>query len=210
MIYYPITDALKSNLFDHIIVSTDSENIAKTSIKYGASVPFLRPANLSDDFVGTNAVVKHAITFLNDSEKNVEFACCIYATAPFIRPYYIKRGFNKMIDKKTNFAFSVTTFPFPVQRALRIKKNSIVEPIWPEFILDRSQDLEEAFHDAGQFYWGRAEAFINEYDMYAKNSYPIKLPRYLTQDIDTDEDWVQAEFMFNALLNDKNRAIDEC
>jgi pseudaminic acid cytidylyltransferase len=210
MIAWSIEAAKKSEVFDDIIVSTDDEEIANIALKYGASVPFLRPANLSDDFVGTNAVVKHAITFLNDSGKNVEYACCIYATAPFIRPYYIKHGFNKMIDKKTKFAFSVTTFPFPVQRALRIKKNSIVEPIWPEFILDRSQDLEEAFHDAGQFYWGRAEAFIDEDDMYAKNSYPIKLPRYLTQDIDTDEDWAQAELMFNALLNDKNRVIDEC
>ena len=93
---------------------------------------------------------------------------------------------------------------------MRINRSSIVEPIWPEFILNRSQDLEEAFHDAGQFYWGKAEAFLDEDDIYASNSYPIKLPRYLTQDIDTEDDWIQAELMFNALLNNKNTGAGEC
>ena len=210
IIAWSIEAALKAEIFDNIIVSTDDEEIANIALKCGASVPFIRPANLSDDFVGTNSVVKHAIEFLKSGDQYVDYACCIYATAPFIRPSYIKEGLNAIIDQKTKFAFSVTTFPFPVQRALRINRSSIVEPIWPEFILNRSQDLEEAFHDAGQFYWGKAEAFLDEDDIYASNSYPIKLPRYLTQDIDTEDDWIQAELMFNALLHNKNTGAGEC
>ncbi len=105
MIAWSIKAAQKAEIFDNIIVSTDDEEIAEIALKYGATVPFLRPANLSDDYTGTNAVVKHAIKYLNNSKKNVKYACCIYATAPFIRPYYIKHGFDKMIDKKTNLHF---------------------------------------------------------------------------------------------------------
>ena len=144
------------------------------------------------------------------NEKNVDYACCIYATAPFLKASYICQGHNTIIEKKIKFAFSVTTFPFPAQRAIRITKESRIEPIWPEFIQDRSQDLEESFHDAGQFYWGTAKAFLNEDSMYVNNSCPIRLPRFLTQDIDTDEDWLQAELIFKALIDNKVLKEGKC
>ena len=210
IIAWSIEAAIKAKIFDKIIVSTDDDEIANIAIKYGASVPFLRPEKLADDFTGTNSVVKHVIEFLNSNEKNVDYACCIYATAPFLKASYIRQGYNAIIEKKIKFAFSVTTFPFPAQRAIRITKESRIEPIWPEFIQDRSQDLEESFHDAGQFYWGTAEAFLNEDNMYVNNSYPITLPRFLTQDIDTDEDWLQAELIFKALIDNKVLKEDKC
>ena len=210
IIAWSIEAAIKAKIFDKIIVSTDDDEIANIAIKYGASVPFLRPEKLADDFTGTNSVVKHVIKFLNSNEKNVDYACCIYATAPFLKARYIRQGYNAIIENKIKFAFSVTTFPFPAQRAIRITKESRIEPIWPEFIQDRSQDLEEAFHDAGQFYWGTAEAFLNEDNMYVNNSYPITLPRFLTQDIDTDEDWLQAELIFKALIDNKVLKEDKC
>jgi pseudaminic acid cytidylyltransferase len=199
IIAWSIQAAIRANIFDEVIVSTDDEEIADIAIKYGAAVPFLRPKILSDDYVGTNSVVKHAINYLNNEQVTIDYACCIYATAPFIHEDYIKQGLKILVEKKTKFAFSITTFPFSVQRALRLNQVNKIEPMWPEYILERSQDLEESFHDAGQFYWGSAEAFLNEDDMYFNNSAPVLMPRFLTQDIDTQEDWKQAELLFNAL-----------
>ena len=204
IIAWSIQAAIRANTFDEVIVSTDDQEIADIAIKYGAAVPFLRPKILSDGFVGTNSVVKHAINYLNSKQIKIDYACCIYATAPFIHEDYINQGLKTLVENKTKFAFSITTFPFPVQRALRLNKVNKIEPMWPEYILERSQDLEEVFHDAGQFYWGSAEAFLNEDDMYFNNSSPVLLPRFLTQDIDTQEDWKQAELLFNALKMTNN------
>ena len=201
IIAYSIEAALNSNCFDKVIVSTDDDEIASIARSFGASVPFMRPKNFADDFTGTNAVVKHVIEQLSEEGYEVNYACCIYATAPFLSPEYIQKGFEKLISNNTQFAISVTTYPFPVQRSIRINSN-IIEPIWPEYILKRSQDLEEAYHDAGQFYWGTRKAFVDELDVFSDYSLPILLPRYLVQDIDNLEDWKQAELMFKALSID--------
>jgi len=201
IIAYSIEAALNSNCFDKVIVSTDDDEIASIARSFGASVPFMRPKNFADDFTGTNAVVKHVIEQLSEEGYEVNYACCIYATAPFLSPEYIQKGFEKLISNNTQFAISVTTYPFPVQRSIRINSN-IIEPIWPEYILKRSQDLEEAYHDAGQFYWGTRKAFVDELDVFSDYSLPIVLPRYLVQDIDNLEDWKQAELMFKALSID--------
>jgi N-acylneuraminate cytidylyltransferase len=108
-------------------------------------------------------------------------------------------GLDQLISSGKSYAFSVTSFPFPIQRAIRINENGIVEAIYPENIFKRSQDLEETFHDAGQFYWGRANAFLSDTVIYSTESVPVILPRYLVQDIDTLEDWYRAELMFTAL-----------
>jgi len=198
IIAYSIKAALNSGLFDKVIVSTDDKEIAEVAKKYGAEVPYIRPSNISDDYTGTNAVVRHAIQWFFEQGETVEYACCIYATAPFLQPKYIQEGFNNIQKGGLDFSFSVTTFAFPVQRSLRIKGNG-VEPIWPDFILKRSQDLEEAYHDAGQFYWGTSKAFTNEHELFSSESLPVVIPRYLTQDIDTLEDWKYAELMFRVL-----------
>ncbi len=199
IISYSIAAALSCGLFDRIVVSTDDQKIAEVAISCGAEVPFMRPPTLSDDFTGTNAVVSHAIRWLLDHGQQVSHACCIYATAPFVRPDFLRGGFDKLVKSDKSFAFSVTSFPFPIQRAIRINHGETVEPFYPEYISWRSQDLEEAYHDAGQFYWGRSDAFLNDETVFSHLSIPIIIPRYLVQDIDTMEDWTRAELMYKAL-----------
>jgi pseudaminic acid cytidylyltransferase len=200
MIAWSIEAAIASELFDKVIVSTDNEEIANVAKKYGAEVPFIRPNDLADDFSGTNAVVKHTLQWFIENDIYINYACCIYATAPFIGSKYLKEGYDKLIQTDKAFSFSVTSFPFPIQRALRINKQNCLEAIWPENISARSQDLEEAYHDAGQFYWGKSEAFLNDEVLYSNKSIPVILPRYRVQDIDTFEDWKRAEIMFNSLI----------
>ena len=199
IIAYSIEAALASDLFDRVIVSTDDDEIASVSREYGAETPFIRPAEIADDYTGTNAVVKHAIQWYQERSQSTSLACCIYATAPFIHVKYLREGHEKLINSDKSFAFSVTSFPFPIKRAIRINQQGGVEAFWPEHINTRSQDLEEAYHDAGQFYWGYPEAFLNDQITYSKVSFPVILPRYLVQDIDTNEDWRRAELMFEAL-----------
>ena len=199
IIAYSIEAALSSGLFDEVIVSTDDSEIAQVAKDYGAGIPFFRPAELADDFTGTNAVVKHAIEWFQASECSIDYVCCIYATAPLIQSRYLREGYEKLEASKKSFAFSVTSFPFPIQRAIRIDANGAVAPFYPEHIFTRSQDLEHAYHDAGQFYWGRADAFKSDVHLFSSESLPIVLPRYLVQDIDTLEDWRRAEFMYASL-----------
>jgi pseudaminic acid cytidylyltransferase len=199
IIAYSIEAALSSGLFDEVIVSTEDDEIGAVAANYGASVPFLRPAALADDYTGTNAVVKHAIEWFEKNDRLIDYACCIYATAPLVQSRYLREGFEILEKSKKAFAFSVTSFPFPIQRAIKIDVDGTVEPFYPEHEFTRSQDLEHAYHDAGQFYWGRADAFKNDTRIFSSESLPIVLPRYLVQDIDTLEDWQRAEFMYKAL-----------
>jgi len=203
LINYSIEAAINSQLFDKVIVSTDSEEIKALSISLGAEVPFLRPEHLSNDVVGTRPVTNHAIEYCREHFFDPEHVCCIYATAPFLEQSYLKKGLEALeANKQLDFAFSVTTFPFPVQRAL-LKDADGVKPMMPEFINKRSQDLEEVYHDAGQFYWGTGEAWLSSKVVFSANSYPVVLPRHLVQDIDTQEDWIRAELMYRAYVQDR-------
>lgn len=199
MITYSIEAAKASGLFDKIVVSTDDEEIAKIAKSYGAVVPFMRPRELSDDHTATIPVIAHAIKASVDDINDVEAVCCIYATAPFVQAQYIQEAYKKMLTSKASYAFSATSFPFPIQRAIRLTKEDRVEMFFPENFAVRSQDLEEAYHDAGQFYWGTPEAWLEGKIFFAPHSTAILLPRHLVQDIDTPEDWTRAEFMFKAL-----------
>jgi N-acylneuraminate cytidylyltransferase len=208
IIAYSIEAALASNLFDQVIVSTDDDEIASVAREFGAETPFMRPAEIADDHTGTNAVVKHAVQWYKMNGYEISHVCCIYATAPFVQKEYLKKGHDKLINSNKSFTFSVTTFPFPIQRAIRINEMSEVEAFWPEYINTRSQDLEEAYHDAGQFYWGEAGAFLNDITMYSSASIPIILPRYLVQDIDSLEDWTYAEYLYEVILRGKQESSD--
>lgn len=205
IIAYSIEAALRSGLFDRVIVSTDDEEIAAVAERFGAEIPFLRPKTLADDFTGTNAVVRHAIDLLREKGCSVRFACCIYATAPFLQERYLVEGYRKLEESGKSFAFSVTSFPFPIQRSIRMNGEGCVEAIFPEHIFTRSQDLEEAYHDAGQFYWGKAEAFMENEILFSTASVPVVLPRHLVRDIDTPADWHEAELMYEALKLDPDR-----
>lgn len=200
MIAWSIEAAQRSNCFDSIIVSTDDAEIAEVAKHYGASVPFVRPAELSDDHTGTIPVIRHAIEWFSNSGQAVDEACCLYATAPFVSPDDIASGLAALDDVSVDYAFSVTSFEFAIQRAIRITDRDRVEMFDADHFNTRSQDLEEAYHDAGQFYWGRAEAWLQERMIFGQRSRPIVLPRYRVQDVDTPEDWIRAEWMFKAML----------
>lgn len=200
LIAYSIEAAKNSGLFEKIVVSTDSEEIAHIAKDYGAEIPFLRPDDLSDDFTGTGPVVRHAIKEMQARGTNPHYTCCIYATAPFIQVSALQEGFERLTSNRLkHFTFSVSSFPFPIQRALKMQ-NGGVFPFYPQDIPKRSQDLEEAYHDAGQFYWGTSEAFLKGIPTFSETSIPIVLPRHLVQDIDTLEDWVRAELMYKAFM----------
>jgi len=203
VIAYSIKAALKSKCFSQVIISTDDDEIAEVARKYGAQVPFIRPSELSSDFTGTFPVIKHAIEWLESKNNSIENVCCLYATAPFIQSNIISEAYQKLLNSKSDYCFSVTSFPFPIQRSIRITENDKVDMFYPENFFARSQDLEEAYHDAGQFYWGRAEAFKNELPIFSELSTPFVRPRYLVQDIDTAEDWTRAEVMYKVLQKTK-------
>jgi pseudaminic acid cytidylyltransferase len=197
IIAYSIEAALKSNCFDQVIVSTDSDEIAEVAKKYGAHVPFIRPDKLSNDYIGILPVIKHAIEHFKKNK--VSYVCCLYATAPFISSKIIQESYRQLLITQANYCFSATTFPFPVQRAIRIDENGKIGMLYPEYFNSRSQDLEEAYHDAGQFCWGEGDAFRQMKNVFSDSSTPFILPRHLVQDIDTYEDWTRAELMFKAL-----------
>jgi pseudaminic acid cytidylyltransferase len=199
IIAYSIAAARECRLFDQIIVSTDDEEVATVARNCGAETPFVRPPELSNDFTGTNAVAAHALEWLAAQRQEAEFACCLYATAPFVQAADLRRGYEVLMKSGKSFAFSATTYAFPLQRAIRVIPGDGVEPFFPQWIDRRSQELEKAYHDAGQFYWGRAEAFRRGLPMFARHSVAVPLPRHRVQDIDTPEDWRQAELMHAAI-----------
>ena len=196
MLAWSIDAALQSGCFDRILVSTDDPEIAEVAKAHGAEVPFVRPLELSDDHTGTNPVIAHAIGWQNAQGKQVSQACCIYATAPFVRAQDLKRGLDVLESSGADYAFSVTSYAFPIQRAVRITPEQRISMFQPEHFNTRSQDLEEAWHDAGQFYWGKANAWLAGLPLFSEGSTPIVLPRHRVQDIDTPEDWARAELMF--------------
>ena len=198
LIAYSIEVALASNLFEKVIVTTDDENIAKIAREYGAEVPFLRPKELSDDFTGTVDVVNHAIAYLENQGENYKYICTIYATAPLLQKEYLIEAYKKLQNSDAINAFSSTSMPFPIQRTFKLDNNGRCEMFTPQYYMSRSQDLEEAYQDAGQFYWTKRDEKSDEI-MFGKDSIPIILPRHLVQDIDTLEDWKRAEYMYQVL-----------
>lgn len=199
MIAWSIAAALESGCFDHVVVSTDDNEIAEVARHHGAEVPFVRPPELSDDHTGTIPVIRHAIEWFSEHEQMPVQVCCIYATAPFVRADDIRRGLDVLTSAGSDYAFSVTSYPFPIQRAIRITPQGRVEMFNPEYFNTRSQDLEEAYHDAGQFYWGRAAAWLTGQVIFGPHAAAVRLPRYRVQDIDTAEDWQMAESLFRVV-----------
>jgi N-acylneuraminate cytidylyltransferase len=201
MISYSIRAAHKSGLFDSVIVSTDDEEIAAVAREHGADVPFMRPADLANDHAGTGAVVIHALQWFAENGIDYDAACCIYATAPLLDPQRLTEGWEKLQSRR--FAFSVTSYAFPIQRALRQTPDGSVDMFWPENLTKRSQDLEPAYHDAAQFYWGWTDAWLNGEIAFSPISAPVILPRIQVVDIDTPEDWEVAEVTYRVLRESK-------
>lgn len=205
VIAYSIEAAKKTHLFEHIIVSTDDQEIAEVALQWGAEVPFIRPAELADDYAPTRPVVNHAINSVTSLYGKPDYVCCLYPAAPFVQAADLIKGFKRLIEEEAEFSFTVTHFPSAIQRALKMNVDGRLEMFNPELRFTRSQDLEEAYHDAGQFYWGKTDAFLKDIGCFTSVSVPIILPRYLVQDIDTPEDWRQAELMFLALNSESGK-----
>jgi len=199
MICYSIKAAIESGVFDHIIVSTDDIEIADVARKCGAEVPFMRPKKLANDHTQTRPVVIHAIEMIEKIIGKVDNVCCMYATAPLVQSEDIKLALGVLSEQDCSFVFTVTSFAYPIQRALRVLENGRVDMFDSSFFNKRSQDLEEAYHDAGQFYWGKAKAFKDNILTFSQKSVPFILPRYRVQDIDTKEDWKEAEMKYRII-----------
>jgi pseudaminic acid cytidylyltransferase len=206
IIVWSIEAALASHCFDKVIVSTDDDDIADVARSVGAEVPFVRPDILSGDYVGTIPVVSHAVEWFQKRNEAPAEACCIYATAPFLRAEDIKAGYKLLRESGCEYVFSVTSYAFPIERAIRITAANRVKMLQPQYFNTRSQDLEGAYHDAGQFYWGTADAWTSGKQVFSSDSAPIVLPRHRVQDIDTSEDWERAELMYGTLLGRENTA----
>ena len=191
--------ALQSKLFERVIVSTDDKEIAEVAKHYGAEVPFVRPEELSDDYTGTIDVIAHAIYWLRNHAYNPTAVCCIYATAPLIQEQDLIKGFNLLTREKWQYVFSAVKFSFPIFRSFQQHSNQSLEMFFPEHFQTRSQDLPEAMHDAGQFYWGQPEAWLEGVQIFGRSSTVVELPAWRVQDIDTLDDWTRAEISYSLL-----------
>ena len=202
MIAWSIEAAIVSGLFDSIVVSTDDEEIASISRKLGANVPFMRPKELSDDFSGTIPVIVHAINWFNSRNDQLSQVCCLYATAPFINPFDMESALNILLSSPHDkFVFTATSYASPIQRALGLDRSTGRTFMYDsDQFMKRSQDLEPSFHDAAQFYWASANAWLETKNIF-EDSIPYLLPRWRVQDIDTEEDFVRAELMHKSFNN---------
>jgi pseudaminic acid cytidylyltransferase len=203
MIAWSIEAAKNSGLFDRIIVSTDDAEIAEVAKQWGAEIPFERPDELSDDYAGTTEVIAHATKWALDQGFALDAVCCIYATAPFIQLDDLKRGWEALNSGDWNYAFTVTDFAAPIFRSFKQTAEGGIEMFFPEYFATRSQDLPVAFHDAGQFYWGRPAAWIEGKRIFDRHSKPVVIPRWRVQDIDTPDDWYRAEIMRETLISEE-------
>lgn len=199
MIAWSIEAAQRADCFDRIIVSTDDDEIADVARYYKVEVPYMRPASLADDYTSTTAVVAHAVDYLQCT-KHTDLICCIYATAPFVSANNIQESLCVIEKSDADYCFTATSFPYPIQRAIRITKDHRCEMFEPKMFHRRSQDLEEAYHDAGQFYWGRGDAWLQQRPLFSPHSIPYLLPRFRVQDIDTLEDWERAELLIKSAM----------
>jgi pseudaminic acid cytidylyltransferase len=197
MIAHAIDAALASGMFAHVIVSTDDEEIVAIARAHGAEVPFVRPADLADDHTPTVPVIAHAITACRELGWAVDHACCIYPGVPFLRVEDLVQALQLLHSSGAPYAFPVTEFPSAIQRALRRLPDGRMTPFNPEFELTRTQDLEPAYHDAGQFYWGKAEAWLTNNRVHA-SGVGLVIPNWRVVDIDTLADWERAEILYAA------------
>lgn len=198
MIAYAIDAALAANVFDHIVVTTDDAEIAAISTAAGAKVPFMRPTELADDHTPTVPVVAHAIHACLQLGWPVEQVCCIYPGVPLTDAADIAQALALLEHGDTAYVFPVTPFPSPIQRALKRLPDGTTRPFHPEYVNTRTQDLELAYRDTGQFYWGLRQAWLDGKNIHA-NAKTIVLPEWRVIDIDTPADWECAEALYRVL-----------
>jgi pseudaminic acid cytidylyltransferase len=198
MIAYAIIAARESGLFEHIVVSTDDEEIAKIAKEWGAETPFVRPVELANDYTAIVPVIAHGIEACRTLGWLFEKVCCIFPGVPFIQIDDLRGALATLTNGETDFCFPVTEYPSAIQRALRQLSNGKMQPFYPQFEITRTQDLEPAYYDAGQFYWGKAETWL-KYPKIHSGGVGYVIPNWRVVDIDTQDDWKRAELIFCAL-----------
>jgi N-acylneuraminate cytidylyltransferase len=203
IIAYSIEAAIKSGLFDEIMVSTDDEEIAKIAINYGAKVPFLRSSKNADDYATTFDVIKEVVSKYKSLNKTFHYTCCLYSCAPFITANKLTDAFDLLQKENFDSVLPITAFGFPVQRAFKIDKNKKTVFFYPEFSLIRSQDLEQSYHDVGQFYWINTNKCLLKKAVITDNTGSIVISEMEAQDIDTELDWKLAELKYELIQSTK-------
>lgn len=185
-----------ANIFEKILVSTDDQEIAEISIQSGAEVPFLRPRHLADDHTPTAPVIKDTIKkYCEKNNVTINLCCCVYPCNPMLKSETIIRAKNMLIEHNVDFVYPVCVYPHPIQRSMRIDTNGRMDFLYPEHELTRTQDLEECFHDAGQFYWGQTTAWLEEKRMHS-DGMGMEIPASQVIDIDNEDDWLRAEALY--------------
>ena len=200
MIAYAIEAARESKLFEHIVVSTDDEEIARIANALGAETPFVRPLELSNDYVDTVPVIAHAIEVCLQIGWKFDNVCCIYPTVPLIQIKDIKGALDRITNAEADYCFPVTEYSSSIQHALRLLSNGKMKPFYPEFELTRTQDSEPAYLDAGQFYWGNIKAWLTNPKIHSSGLGYV-IPNWRVVDIDMPDDWSRAEFIYNSIIN---------
>ena len=200
MIAHAISAAIESGLFEHVIVSTDDEEISRIANEWGAETPFMRPDELADDYTPTVPVIAHAIAVCQAMGWNIEYVCCIYPGVPFIKNEDITQAFDLLQINQAAYSFPITEFPSAIQRALRRLPDGRMQPFFPEYELTRTQDLVLAYHDAGQFYWGKPDTWLTNNKIH-RSGIGLAIPNWRVIDIDTPDDWDRAEILYTAILN---------
>ncbi|RIV27117.1 pseudaminic acid cytidylyltransferase [Fibrisoma montanum] len=202
---YSIETALQSGLFDEVMVSTEDDEIADLAVQHGASVPFRRSAKTADDFATTAEVLSEVLTNYEERGQTFTNACCLYPTAPFVTPVLLQQAFDTLQTRSFDCVFPVQRFGFPVQRAVTFVNDRLTW-LQPEHALTRSQDLQPAYHDAGQFYFFNVAVFRQKGRLLTDNTSGLVISEMQAQDIDNEEDWQVAEFKYRLLFPDKKRS----
>lgn len=197
IIAYSIESALQSKIFDEVMVSTDSEEIADIARKYGARVPFMRSTQNSGDYAVTADVLREVVSEYHKQGQEFDYVACIYPTAPFVTAEKLQDAYNKLIENHAESINPVVPFSFPPQRC-QVIENGLLKYKWPENYPKRSQDLEQYYHDVGQFYIYKIDALINKQRV-DWIEIPYVLSELEVQDIDNEIDWAMAEMKYNLL-----------
>ena len=195
---YSIEAALKSGIFDEVMVSTDDEEFAEVAKKYGASVPFLRSEATSNDYATTVDVLLEVVDMYKQQSKEFDVVCCLYSTAPFVTSERLKEACGKLSDN-VDGCFTVVEYSYPIQRSLRMNEHGLIEMRYPEHLKSRTQDLEKTYHDAGQFYFMKTSAMEQEKTVWCKRTDPLVLSELEVQDLDTLTDWQLAEMKYKLI-----------
>lgn len=208
IIYYAIRAALETEIFDEVMVSTDSNEIKEIALKYGAKVPFMRSEKNSDDYATTEDVIMEVLNeYKNRYNNEFENVCCIYPTAPFIDGEILKKACKVMEQKNPSVVIPIVQFSYPPQRCFIMDEKGYAKFKYPQYVRTRSQDLEKQYHDAGQFYIYNVKKLFEKKGIIEDDFAPIILPEISVQDIDTLEDWRIAELKYELLKNGMNHDI---